>query len=287
MSGVGGNFGTMEPQAIQKMPTGIPSLDPILEGGVPPGSVILLLGDTGAGSYEFVYSSIVNILTGPLPPQRESSIIIPPAQIRYITFTRMMEDVKQEIAKSFPAADLDTIAAKMQFSDLSEIYFDNSVVPDDWYSHGDIITRLQKRADHAGILAQLASALNAAEQNSLVIIDSVTDIATQCYSTNLWKNLTSLLRGVQRMAKQRNLTIYLLLTRGILGEAQQHEIADIVDALLLFRWEETTGSRRQRVMYFEKFRGVMTHLEERDLVKFAVRISTGNGFEVSNIRVVI
>jgi len=269
------------------MPTGIPSLDPILEGGVPPGSVILLLGDTGAGSYEFVYSSIVNILTGPLPPQRESSIIIPPAQIRYITFTRMMEDVKQEIAKSFPAADLDTIAAKMQFSDLSEIYFDNSVVPDDWYSHGDIITRLQKRADHAGILAQLASALNAAEQNSLVIIDSVTDIATQCYSTNLWKNLTSLLRGVQRMAKQRNLTIYLLLTRGILGEAQQHEIADIVDALLLFRWEETTGSRRQRVMYFEKFRGVMTHLEERDLVKFAVRISTGNGFEVSNIRVVI
>jgi hypothetical protein len=31
----------------------------------------------------------------------------------------------------------------------------------------------------------------------------------------------------------------------------------------------------------------MPHLEERDLVKFAVRISTTNGFEVSNIRVVI
>ncbi len=40
-------------------------------------------------------------------------------------------------------------------------------------------------------------------------------------------------------------------------------------------------------MYFEKFRGMMPHLEERDLVKFAVRISTTSGFEVSNIRVVI
>ncbi|MFA6224660.1 MAG: hypothetical protein WC620_00395 [Methanoregula sp.] len=56
---------------------------------------------------------------------------------------------------------------------------------------------------------------------------------------------------------------------------------------MLFKWEESTGSRRQRVMYFEKVRGVMPHLEERDLVKFAVRISTTSGFEVSNIRVVI
>ena len=38
----------------QKMPTGIKSLDPILGGGVPAGSVILLLGDLGAGNYEFV-----------------------------------------------------------------------------------------------------------------------------------------------------------------------------------------------------------------------------------------
>jgi hypothetical protein len=59
-----------------------------------------------------------------------------------------------------------------------------------------------------------------------------------------------------------------------------------VDAVLLFRWEETTGARRQRVMYIEKFRGLMPYLEDKDLVKFAVRISA-SGFEVSNIRVVI
>ena len=277
----------MAQQVIQRMPTGISSLDPILDGGVPPGSVILLLGDTGAGSYEFVYSSIVNLLSEPQSPQGEPGMIVAPAQIRYITFTRRLDDIGMEVSKSFPSADIDAISQKIRFDDLSDIYFDNSVVPDDWYSHGDIVARLRNRADNAGILVQLATALNEAEPNSIVVVDSLTDIATQCYSANLWKNLTGLLRGLQRMAKQRNLTVYLLLTRSILSEPQEHEIADIVDAVLLFRWEDTTGSRRQRVMYFEKFRGVMTHLEENDLVKFAVRISTGNGFEVSNIRVVI
>jgi len=275
----------MVQQAVQRMPTGISSLDPIIDGGVPVGSVILLLGDIGGGNYEFVYSSIVNTLNagGSAPDPGASR----PPQIHYTTFTRTSDDVRHEIAKSFPMEDATKLKEKIRFDDLSEIYFENSVVPDDWYSHGDIITRLQKRADHAGILAQLSTSLNAAEPNSLIIIDSITDIATQCTSSHLWQNLTGLLRGLQRISKQRNLTAYLLLTRGILKEVEEREIADIVDAVLLFRWEESSGARRQRIMYFEKFRGVMTHLEERDLVKFAVRISTSGGFEVSNIRVVI
>jgi KaiC/GvpD/RAD55 family RecA-like ATPase len=275
----------MVQQVTQRMPTGITSLDPILDGGVPTGSVILLLGDVGGGNYEFVYSSIVITLNA-APPSADTVTPHPP-QIRYITFTRTNEDVKQEIAKSFPMEDATKLKEKIRFDDLSELYFDDSVVPDDWYSHGDIIARLQKRADHAGILAQLSTALNNAEPNSLIIIDSITDIATQCTSSHLWHNLTGLLRGLQRISKQRNLTVYLLLTRGILKEEEERELADIVDAVLLFRWEESSGARRQRVMYFEKFRGVMTHLEERDLVKFAVRISKTGGFEVSNIRVVI
>ncbi|WAC04947.1 MAG: hypothetical protein OS112_10925 [Methanoregula sp.] len=275
----------MAQQAQQKMPTGISSLDPIIDGGVPMGSVILLLGDIGGGNYEFVYSSIVNTLNSVSPVADTGAHHTP--QINYTTFTRTSDDVKQEIAKSFPMEDATKLKEKIRFDDLSEIYFENSVVPDDWYSHGDIITRLQKRADHAGVLAQLSTSLNTAEPNSLIVIDSITDIATQCTSPHLWHNLTGLLRGLQRISKQRNLTVYLLLTRGILKEEEEREIADIVDAVLLFRWEESSGARRQRVMYFEKFRGVMTHLEERDLVKFAVRISKSGGFEVSNIRVVI
>jgi KaiC/GvpD/RAD55 family RecA-like ATPase len=270
----------------QKTPTGISSLDPILNGGVPRGSVILLLGDIGAGSYEFTYSSIASVLDlikeHTDPPDAQV-----PDEIRYITFTRVKEDVQKEMINSFNFEGLDQLVSEIKFDDLSELYFDNSVVPDEWYSHSDIITRLQNRAGKEGILLQLSNVINNIKPNSLVVLDSITDIATQSAIPNIWLNLTGFLRGLQRISKQRGITTYLLLSQGILDSSQEKELADIADAVLLFRWEETTGARRQRVMYFEKFRGVMPHLEERDLVKFAVKISTQEGFEVRNIRVVI
>ncbi|MGA2919029.1 RAD55 family ATPase [Methanoregula sp.] len=275
----------MQERTPQKMPTGIASLDPILDGGVPPGSLILLLGDIGAGNYEFTYSSIVNTLKSMTERASERTHIA--KEVRYITFTRLKEDVRQEIAGSLHIDGLSALVDGIQFEDLSELYFDNSVVPDEWYSHGDIISRLQKRASRENILLQLANVINGIPSGSLVVLDSITDIATQRSIPNIWHNLTGFLRGLQRISKQRNITTYLLLSRGILDSSEERELADIADAVLLFKWEETSGARRQRVMYFEKFRGVMPHLEERDLVKFAVRISTTGGFEVSNIRVVI
>lgn len=275
----------MQERTPQKMPTGITSLDPILDGGVPPGSLILLLGDIGAGNYEFTYSSIVNTLKSMTERASERTHIA--KEVRYITFTRLKEDVRQEIAGSLHIDGLSALVDGIRFEDLSELYFDNSVVPDEWYSHGDIISRLQKRASRENILLQLANVINGIPSGSLVVLDSITDIATQRSIPNIWHNLTGFLRGLQRISKQRNITTYLLLSRGILDSSEERELADIADAVLLFKWEETSGARRQRVMYFEKFRGVMPHLEERDLVKFAVRISTTGGFEVSNIRVVI
>ena len=276
----------MQENAKQKTPTGITSLDPILSGGIPRGSVVLLLGDIGAGNYEFAYSSIVNVL-GLIKDKKPTPEAELPGEIRYITFTRLKEDVQQEITSSFNIEGLDQIVNEIKFDDLSELYFDNSVVPDEWYSRSDIITRLQNRSGKEGLLFQLANVINDIKPNSLLVLDSVTDIATQSSIPNIWQNLTGFLRGLQRISKQRGITTYLLLSEGILDPSRQKELADIADAVMLFQWEETTGARRQRVMYFEKFRGVMPHLEERDLVKFAVKITTQGGFEVRNIRVVI
>ncbi len=269
----------------KKMPTGISSLDPILDGGVPPGSVILFLGDLGAGSNEFVYSSMINLLDAQKKGELKDKTT--PKELRYITFTRLKDDVRKEIVNSLHVDNVSQLVDSIQFDDLSELYFDSSVVPDEWYSHSDLLTRMQKRSGHENVLVQLSNVINTAQPHSLIVMDSITDIATQSNTPNSWSNLTGFLRGLQRVSKQRDLSCYLLLTQGILSSAQEKELSDIADAVILFKWEESTGSRRQRVMYFEKFRGVMPHLEERDLVKFAVRISTTSGFEVSNIRVVI
>jgi KaiC/GvpD/RAD55 family RecA-like ATPase len=275
----------MQVNTKQRMPTGIESLDPILDGGVPPGSVVLLLGDLGAGNYEFVYSSMVNLLDLMKAEIQEGKLI--PKEIRYITFTRLKEDVRQEILHSFHIGGLERLVDTIRFDDLSELYFDSSVVPDEWYSHSNIMTRLQKRSGQENIFVQLSNLINTVQPGSLIVLDSITDIAVQSKDPNTWGNLTGFLRGLQRVSKQREISSYLLLSKGIIEASREKELADIADAVLLFNWEETQGARRQRVMYFEKFRGVMPHLEERDLVKFAVRISTTSGFEVSNIRVII
>jgi len=210
-----------------------------------------------------------------------------PKKIQYVTFTRLKEDVQHEIMQSFPSSVSIDALNTIQFNDLSEYYFDRSIVPDEWYSHSNTLTRLQKRSDQENIFLRMSTCIDAAEKDSVVILDSITDIATQTSVPNLWQNMTGILRGLQRLSKLRNITIYLLMSKGIIEPPKEMELADIADAVLLFKWEETAGARRQRVMYFEKFRGVMPHLEEQDLVKFAVRISTTGGFEVSNIRVVI
>jgi KaiC/GvpD/RAD55 family RecA-like ATPase len=301
----------MAVQVSGRMPTGISSLDPVLDGGIPPGSVVLLEGEIGAGSQEFVYTSLIYLSMLKQRQDAGPGAMIPDS-ISYITFTRMKEDILSEIALSFAPNLVQNVNGTLSFSDLSTNYFDSSVVPSDWYSPQNGTPLLaDKSAAQDKMLSELSSHLAFGRKNNilkllyvtlslanadnkkkgsgctLIVVDSLTDLATQYSEPERWKELTAFLRGLQRVTKTWNSTIYLLLTRGVLEPSREKEIADCVDAVVLFGWEETVAQRRQRTMFFQKFRGVMPHLEERDLVKFAVRISPGSGFEVSNIRVVV
>ncbi len=271
------------------MPTGIASLDPVLDGGVPTGSVVLLLGEPGAGSVEFVQTSIVRLSTLKRNEISVGKHLLHPDGISYITLTRMQEDVLKEMALSFNPGAYSLLAEKIVFHDLSEIYFNASIVPPDWYGGGSIIERLQKkqRSESGDILTEIARVLDSTPENSLIVMDSLTDIASPLAERGRWHAFIALLRGLQRISKRRKTTIYLLLTSGILDRSRENEIIDSVDAAIRFRWEETGAQRRQRVMYFEKFQGVMPYLEDKNLVKFAARISAAGGFEVQNIRVIV
>lgn len=266
------------------MPTGIPSLDPVIEGGVPAGTLVLLLSDIGAGGNEFAYTSVM-LLSRRASDSPGGDLAIP-REICYVTFTKGSRDVLSEMKLAFHQ-DLTRGLGQVKFIDLSNIYFDSSIVPLDWYSEKDIFRRLQSRGDHDTLLGALAARLGDVPHKSLVVLDSLTDLATQYTREGYWHDFAAFLRGLQRVTKEWDTTVYLILTKGILEVSREREISDICDAVISFRWEETTGGRRQRVMYFEKFRGLMPHLEENDLVKFAVRISSNEGFDVSNIRVVV
>ncbi|MCX6694493.1 MAG: hypothetical protein NT074_08130 [Methanomicrobiales archaeon] len=266
------------------MPTGISSLDPVLEGGIPGGSLVLLLHDVGGGAREFAYSSLLYLSLMKVQGVAMKERL--PEQIVYVTVTRSKEDITQEISLSFHR-DLSMNFSSVNFEDLSPLYFEMSAAPIAWYGSGDILSRMRAREGHDSLLPFLTNRLSSYPKMSLVVIDSLTTVATQIAASGDWKDLVAFLRGLQRVAKAWNSTFYLLLTGGILAPQLEVEIADTVDAVLLFRWEDISGSRRHRVMSIQKFRGLMPHLEEKDLVKFAIRISAGGGFEVSNIRVVI
>jgi len=278
----------MEEIAQEKMPTGISSLDPVLNGGIPPGSVVLLVGRIGAGTNEFVYSSILS-----LSEKKEETPQIPgiimPTGITYITFSKLPTSIIEEIALSFPKYPYEKLFKDISFIDLSEMYFESSIVPAAWYSSSeDILNRFQKKKKNSeNILGELAIRLNEIEAGSLIIIDSLTEIATQQSDTKSWNELTAFLRGLERVSKNWKSTIYILLSDGVLDQSRFIEVADCCDAVINFHWEESSARQRQRIMYFEKFRGVMPHLEAQDLVKFGVRITPEGGYEVSNIRVII
>ena len=269
------------------MPTGLSTLDPVFGGGVPPGSVILLKGEIGSGKVEFAYTSLINLSQVMARGIKDDQILVP-VDIRYITVTKMREDILREIGQSF-SPDLLMNIDLVQFDDLSDIYFDSSLVPIGWYSdYDDIIERMEKRRKvHDSVLSTLADMLSEVPKESLVIIDSLTELATQHIASGKWPDLTAFLRGLQRVAKKWNTSFYLILTKGILNQWQETEVADAVDAVIHFRWEESSTAKRQRGLYIEKFRGVMIHLEDREMVKFAVKITADRGFEVSNIRVII
>lgn len=270
-----------------RMPTGISSLDPVLDGGVPPGSMILLLGDVGAGTDEFVFSSVTSLALKKERKKGEKEGNLP-EEICYITFTKLSDAVKDEIHLSFKSDLLAGIETQIRFVDLSEMYFEASIVPSDWYSTGDVLERFRKRGkDREETIAGLSEILSGVKEHSLIVMDSLTDLAVQHRDPASWSAFSAFLKGLQRAAKRWGTTTYLILTNGILDNARTIEIADICDAVIRFRWEESTGQRRQRIMFIEKFRGVMPHLEERDLVKFAVKISSESAFEVANIRVII
>ncbi len=271
-----------------RMPTGITSLDPLLDGGIPPGSAVLLLGEHGAGNVEFVQTSIMHLAILRQSGKMGEHHLLP-ERIVYVTLTRIQEDILSEMALSFNHDLYMQLKEEIVFYDLSEIFFDATIVPPDWYGEGSTIERLKRkqRRDNDDILADLARVIGGCPDNSLIIMDSLTGIAPPLMGSPRWHAFIAFLRGLQQVAKRRSITIYLPLTSGILDRSRELEIADCVDATLLFRWEETGAQRRQRVMHFERFRGVMPRLEDKDLVKFAVKISAGEGFEVRNIRVVV
>ncbi|HKZ89886.1 MAG TPA: recombinase RecA [Thermoplasmata archaeon] len=270
-----------DPGPIRKVPTGIADLDSIVDGGFPSGSTVLLLGEIGAGMQEYIYTAASKIaLVNERPEARhhylgdhcDASDL--PTKICYVTFARSQDVILRELRAGFNAEYYEAFRERTVFKDFSSWYFRHSVVPREWTNQEDVF-----ETPSGNVLEDLISFLDENADGAIVVLDSLTDLAIA--ETVEMKDLVTMVKGLQRVAKRWDGLVYLLLTRGILERKYEQMFMDSVDGCLAFEWKGyARSSNRQRYMYVEKFTSVLPHLPREKIARFPTVVTANTGLVV-------
>ncbi len=269
-----------------RVPTGVADFDSIIQGGLPLGSVVLLLGDVGGGGLEFALTSAAKIgIVKEFPDTRNFMLGdagkggVLPDKMCYVTFSRSSDDVLREVKMSFNRDFYESLNSSLIFKDFSKDYFMHTVVPTSWVGSDQSGLFSDKKQD--GLLESLVDFLEANAPKSMVILDSLTDLVVS--ESVDFQDLVALLKGIQRMSKKWGSVFYLVLTDEILDRKRQQMIIDSVDGVLKFEWAKFHHtSKRQRYLYVEKFMSVLPHLDQERIARFATLITSQSGFVVIN-----
>jgi KaiC/GvpD/RAD55 family RecA-like ATPase len=280
---------------VRRVPTGVADFDAIINGGLPEGSLVMLLGDVGAGQNEFVYTSAFKIAVVKEHPHLGAYYLgdfcdfsALPSKICYITFSRSKEDILREIGISFNRDFYGAISRKMVFKDLSASYFKKTIVPPSWTGPDNPDNggaTLFSGSEKENVLETIVKFLDENAKDSMVILDSLTDLVV----SNMVdiKELVSVLKGIQRASKKWGGIIYLLLTKGILDNKDEQMLVDSVDGVLVFEWNHyLKSSKRQRYLYIEKFMSLLPHLENERIARFPTRVTSHSGLTVINLEMI-
>lgn len=272
-----------ERYAVKRIPTGVSDFDAIVKGGLPAGSLVLLLGDVGAGQQEYAYTSIAKIAIVSRYPQSKKYYLgsscedgFLPEKICYISFTRSKEDILNEVASSFNPQYVDAMREITLFKDFSGEYFRRTVVPPSWTHHDDEDLFIRKGGN---LLEKLVNFLDENAQDAIVVIDSITDLV-ESDDVNQ-KDLIATVKGLHRASKKWDGIVYLLLTQGIMENKYQQMLMDSVDGVFTFLWKNyLKSSKRQRYMYVEKFMSVLPHLDKERIARFPTMVSASHGLTI-------
>jgi len=271
---------------VLRVPTGVADFDSIIQGGMPLGSVVLLLGDVGGGGLEFALTSAAKIgIVKEFPDTRNFMLGDAgkggqlPDKMCYVTFSRSRDDVLREVKMSFNKDFYESLNSNLVFKDFSKDYFMHTVVPTSWVGSDQSGLFSDKKQD--GLLESLVDFLDTHAPKSMVIIDSLTDLVVS--ESVDFQDMVALLKGIQRMSKKWGSVFYLVLTDEILDRKRQQMIIDSVDGVLKFEWAKFHHtSKRQRYLYVEKFMSVLPHLDQERIARFATLITSQSGFVVIN-----
>ncbi|GAA0646748.1 RAD55 family ATPase [Salarchaeum japonicum] len=275
---------------MARIPFGISRLDDQIGGGAPGGSVVLLAGEAGAGAREFLFTSAVmnglayndtdlfDLHYGDVGPAAEL-----PEEVHYVSFTASGNELHREVSLTMDDDIVDAGLQSVRFEDLSPEFFQLSPVPREWYvGHTRAITELGKDAERRDVIEAFADYLDANAENSLVVVDSLTDLVGAQTGDLPFSDIVYALKGLRKAARSWNGLILIHVSQEALTDVQLGNLVTSVDGTIQFEWE-TGGNERVRTMFVREFRGVLSQLEDDDIIRFETEIHEA-GFDVSNVR---
>ncbi len=275
---------------MTSLPFGVARLDSILDGGAPPGSVVLLAGESGAGAREFLYTSaamnalaradeeLFDLYYGDLP---EGARL--PDEVHYLSFTAGTGPITREMGYTMVDEIVDAAIDEIAFRDLSAEYFQLSPIPRDWYEDETTsITDLGDRGEYEDVLTAFGDYLSANAEGSLVCIDSVTDLVSMVSGDTEWSDIATVLKGLKKAAYEWGGLILVLVNTDSITDREFGALTDAAGGTFQFAWE-SGGSKRARTMFVREFRGVLSRLESENIVRFETEIHDG-GFDISDVR---
>ena len=275
---------------MDRIPFGVRQLDTVIGGGAPPGSVVLLSGESGAGSREFMYTSaVINGLA-----QRDANLhdlyygnlaadARPPEEIHYVSFTAGESQLADELGQVMDDEVVEHGFEPVQFVDMSHSYFHTSSVPREWYAGATgHIREMAGRHERKGLFAALGDYLNEHARGNLVVIDSLSDLISSLGEDRDWSDVVYLVKGLQKAAHSWNGLILVHVNHETVTPEEHGQLVDAANGTMIFEWGQG-GSERARTLVFKKFRGVLSRIEDEDIVRFETEIGDA-GFDISDVR---
>jgi KaiC/GvpD/RAD55 family RecA-like ATPase len=275
---------------MDRIPFGIRQLDTIIDGGAPPGSVVLLSGESGAGSREFMYTSAV--MNGLAKGDEElydlyygdlAAGASLPEEIHYVTFTGDEDQFYREMDRTMDEEIVEGALPQVEFVDMAEQFFHESPVPRTWYADATRHIRdMAGRHEREGVLSALGEYLDENATGNLVVLDSISDLIGALGNERGWADVNYLMKGLQKAAHSWNGLILVHVNHETVTPEQHGQLIDAVNGAMMFEWE-TGGSERARTLVFKKFRGVLSRIEDENIITFETEIGDA-GFDISDVR---
>jgi len=276
---------------MERIPFGIDKLDGTMGGGAPRGSVVLLVGEAGAGAQVFIYTAatmnglakndedLFDLHYGPLA---ENATL--PEEVHYLSFTKEREQFSSAVGMSMTDEIAEQGLDSVKFHSLAKSYFHDSPVPRSWYAGetNDLSSLRKRHEEREGVLSVLGDTVSKHASGNLIVIDSISDLVGALDEEMEWKDIIYVVKALEKASHQWSGLILLHADHETLTDTQYGQLVNSCSGTLQFEWE-SGGSTRARTMVVKSFRGVLSQIEEENIIKFETDIGDA-GFDISDVR---